>query len=148
MDVGTYTLALGCTRLTIHVVRWQPCITVRGPRFEVPYGVQDLDATFQGSSVHELIVPGTITRITAGAFAGSELQHITLGEGLRVLDLAAFLNTAICTLWIPASITCCIPLPSGHMLIYFCSDNTNYPTRDGVLYKGTTPLCRSIDAKP
>ena len=58
------------------------------------------------ASLTELIVPQSVERIEAHAFAGCKnLKHLELGSGVKYIGDEAFYNTKITTLTIPNSVT-------------------------------------------
>lgn len=70
-------------------------------------GVTEIpEHAFYSTMLTEVSIPGSVTKIGAGAFAlCSNLQTVTLHEGLESIGQSAFTNTSISSIIIPSTVT-------------------------------------------
>ena len=58
------------------------------------------------TALEQVVLPGTVRYIGSSAFEGcTSLRDVTLSEGLKTIHRYAFLNTALTSIFIPASVT-------------------------------------------
>ncbi len=72
----------------------------------IKYGVMRIGTrAFEGTSITNVSIPGSVERIGGGAFRGSKLENLTLKNGVKDIGEEAFKDVHIKSLVIPESVT-------------------------------------------